>query len=168
MSNKTHRQKHSFDAGRDALYGVRSDKSEDLLSSGTAIGRGHTHDEPSFAAPPSTTRTLTECLGSHTNAFLLSAKGVRFLSGSERNKRGCLAFKRIREIFFLLSAKGSENAQGEFSERGPHRKKFRWGIFPPGNPKTPHTPPKKRKASKRGTFAPLSKGAKGNRQQEDE
>ncbi len=122
------------DAGRDALYGVRSDKSEGLLSSGTAIGRGHTHDEPSFAASPNTMRTLTECLCSHTNAFLLSAKGVRFLSGSERNKRGCFAFKRIRKIIFLLSAKGSENGKGLFSESAPC------------NPKTPHTPTNEKRA----------------------
>ena len=110
---------------------------------------GHTHDEPSFAASPNTTRTLTECLGSHTNAFLLSAKGVRFLSGSERNKRGYLAFKRIRKMFFLLSAKGSENGKGLFSESAPC------------NPKTPHTPTNIIFRTS-GTSAPLSKGAKGN------
>ena len=88
-----------------------------------------------FEVSPNTMRTLIKCLGSHTNAF-------------------------------LLSAKGSENAQGEFSERGPHRKKFRWGIFPPGNPKTPHTPTNGKRA-RGGTVAPLSKGGKGKRQQED-
>ena len=67
-------------------------------------------------------------------AFLLSAKGVRFLSGSEINKRGCLAFKRIRKIFFLLSAKGSENGKGLFSESAPC------------NPKTPHTPTNEKRA----------------------
>ena len=95
---------------------------------------GHTHDEPSFAASPNTMRTLTECPVPHTNAFLLGEKGVRFLSAIEINKSGCLAFKRIRKIFFLLDAKGSENAQGEFSE------------FPTGNPKTPHTPTKGERA----------------------
>ena len=87
--------------------------------------------------------------------FLLSAKGRGFsFLHLERNKGRVLFYERIRKFIFLLSAKGSENAQGEFSE------------FPPRNPKTPHTPPK-RKASKRGTFAPLSKGAKRKRQQED-
>ena len=75
-------------------------------------------------------------------------RGVRFLSGSEINTGGCLAFKRRREIFFLLSAKGSENAQGEFSE------------FPPGNPKTPHTPTNEKRSAEL-SFAPLSKGARG-------
>ena len=55
------------------------------------------HAEQMERACLNTTRALMECLVSHTNAF-------------------------------LLDAKGSENAQGEFSE------------FPPGNPKTPHTP----------------------------
>ena len=95
-------------------------------------------------------RTLIKCLVSHTNAFLLSAKGVRFLSGSEINTSGCLAFKRIRKIFFLLSAKGSENGKGLFSESAPC------------NPKTPHTPANVIFRTS-GTFAPLSKGAKGNR-----
>ena len=40
------------------------------------------HDEQFGRVPPNTTRTLTECPGSHTNAFLLSAKG------SENDKGG--------------------------------------------------------------------------------
>ena len=82
--------------------------------------------------------------------FLLSAKGRGFsFLHLERNKKGCLAFKRISEIFFLLSAKGSENAQGEFSE------------FPPGNPKTPHTPTNEKQA-RREHSPPYLRGQKGN------
>ena len=96
---------------------------------------GHTHDEPSFAAPPNPTRTLTECLGSHTNASLLSAKGRGFsFLDLERNKDRALFYERISKIFFLLSAKGSENGKGLFSESAPC------------NPKTPHTPTKEKRA----------------------
>ena len=77
---------------------------------------------------------------------------ILFLLGTEINKSGCFAFKRKRKFIFLFSAKGSENAQGEFSE------------FPPGNPKTPHTPANVIFRTS-GTSAPLSKGAKGIRQQ---
>ena len=138
------------DAGRDALYGVRSDKSEDLLSSGTAIGRGHTHDEPSFAASPSTTRTLTECLGSHTNAFLLSAKGRGFsFLDFARNKDRALFYERKRKFIFLLGAKGSENGKGLFSESAPC------------NPKTPHTPTNEKQ--ERGEHSPpCLRGQMGN------
>ena len=52
-----------------------------------------------------------------------------------------------RNVAFLLDAKGSENAQGEFSE------------YPPGNPKTPHTPTSERQ-SKENRSPPLSKGGK--------
>ena len=55
---------------------------------------------------------------------------------------------------FLLDAKRNKSAQGEFSE------------FPPGNPKTPHTPAKEKIGAKL-SFAPLSKGAKRKRQQEE-
>ena len=73
--------------------------------------------------------------------FLLSAKGRGFsFLDFERNKDRALFYERIRKMFFLLSAKGSENAQGEFSE------------FPPGNPKTPHTPTKGERA--RGEHPP--------------
>ena len=115
---------------------------------------GHTHDEPSFAASPNTTRTLTECLGSHTNALLLSAKGRGFsFLHFERNKDRALFYERKRKFIFLLSAKGSENDKG--------------GIFrvaPFVNPKTPHTPTNIIFRTS-GTTAPLSKGAKGIRQQ---
>ena len=69
-------------------------------------------------------RTLIKCLVSHTNVF-------------------------------LLDAKGSENAQGEFSE------------FPPGNPKTPHTPTNEKRA-RREHSPPYLRGAKGNRYQAEE
>ena len=78
----------------------------------------------------------------------------------ERNKDEVLFSERISKIFFLLSAKGSENAQGEFSERGPHRKKFRRGIFPPGNPKTPHTPTNEKRA-RREHSPPYLRGQRG-------
>ena len=54
--------------------------------------------------------------------------GLSFLH-LERNQDRALFYERIRKIFFLLSAKGSENDKG--------------GIFrvaPFVNPKTPHTP----------------------------
>ena len=120
---------------------------------------GHTHDEPSFAASPNMTRTLTECLESHTNAFILGAKGRGFsFLHLERNKDKVLFSERIRKIIFLLGAKGSrfsfgrqkkQKRQGEFSE------------FPPApqNSSYPH----RRKASEREKSAPLSKGAKVNR-----
>ena len=77
--------------------------------------------------------------------------GLSFLH-LERNKDKVSFSERIRKFIFLLGAKGSENDKG--------------GIFrvaPFVNPKTPH----KRKAGEKRTFAPLSKGAKGKRQQED-
>ena len=105
-----------------------------------------------FVASPSTTRTLTECLGSHTNAFLLSAKGRGFsFLDLERNQDKVLFSERIRKIFFLLSAKGSENGRGNFPSF-------------PLHPKTPHTPANVIFRTS-GTTAPLSKGAKGIRQQ---
>ena len=55
--------------------------------------------------------------------------------------------ERIREICFLLGAKRNKSGKGLFSESAPC------------NPKTPHTP-HRRKASERGTTAPLSKGAR--------
>ena len=82
-----------------------------------------------FGASPNTTRTLTECPISHTNAFLLYAKASRFSFGRQKKQK----------------------RQGEFSE------------FPPApqNSSYPH----KRKAREKRTTAPLSKGAKWNRQQ---
>ena len=120
---------------------------------GPRVGGGNQdnpRDEPLFAASPNATRTLTECLGSHTNAFLLSAKGARFLSGSEINTSGCFAFKRIRKFIFLLSAKGSENDKG--------------GIFrvaPFVNPKTPHTPIDGKRVRGKNP-PPCLRGQKGN------
>ena len=55
-------------------------------------------------------------------------RGFSFLD-LERNQDRALFYERIRKIFFLLGAKGSENDKG--------------GIFrvaPFVNPKTPHTP----------------------------
>ena len=111
-----------------------------------------------------TTRTLTERLGSHTNAFLLSAKGCGFsFSDFERNKDRALFYERKRKFIFLLSAKGSrfsfgrqkkQKRQGEFSE------------FPPAPQNSSH--PRKRQASEREKPTPLSKGAMGNRWQADE
>ena len=103
-----------------------------------------------FVASPSTTRTLTECLGSHTNAFLLGAKEHGFsFSDLERNQDKVLFSERTRKFIFLLSAKGSENAQGEFSE------------FPPGNPKTPHTPTNEKRARREHSPPPYLRGQRG-------
>ena len=119
-------------------------------------------------------------------SFLLSAKGRGFsFLHFERNKRGCLAFKRISKIFFLLSAKGRgfsflhfernkakvclQADKGIMFSFGRQKKQKRQGAvfrvrpLQPENSSHPH----KRKASKRGTTAPLSKGAKGKRQQEE-
>ena len=80
-------------------------------------------------------RTLIKCLVSHTNAFLLDAKGRGFsFLDFERNKDKVLFSERIRKIIFLLSAKGSENGKGLFSESAPC------------NPKTPHTPTNEKRA----------------------
>ena len=80
-------------------------------------------------------------------SFLLGAKwrGASF-QHLKRNKDKVSFSERKRKFIFLLSAKGSENGKGLFSERGPHRKKFRWGICAPCNPKTPHTPTNEKRA----------------------
>ena len=76
-------------------------------------------------------------------SFLLGAKGRGFsFLDFERNKDRALFSERISKIFFLLSAKGSENDKG--------------GIFrvaPLVNPKTPHTPIDGKRA--RGNNRPL-------------
>ena len=88
---------------------------------------------------------------------LLSAKGRGFsFSDLERNQDKVLFSERIRKIFFLLGAKGSENDKG--------------GIFrvaPFVNPKTPHTPTNGKRVRGKNP-PPLSKGAKRERQQADE
>ena len=83
------------------------------------------------------------------HAFLLSAKGRGFsFLHFERNKDRALFYERIRKIFFLLGAKGSENGKGLFSESAPC------------NPKTPHTPTNGKRA--RGEHSPpYLRGQKG-------
>ena len=61
--------------------------------------------------------------------------------------------ERIREISFLLGAKRNKSGRGNFPSF-------------PLHPKTPHTPTNKIFRTS-GTLAPLSKGGKGKRQQED-
>ena len=81
-------------------------------------------------------------------------RGFSFLH-FERNKDRAVFYERKRKFIFLLSAKGSENDKG--------------GIFrvaPFVNPKTPHTPTNIIFRTS-GTSAPLSKGAKRERQQEE-
>ena len=60
----------------------------------------------------------------------------RFPSGKE----SLSSFWAQKGVDFLLDAKRNKSGKGLFSERGPRRKKFRWGICAPCNPKTPHTP----------------------------
>ena len=68
----------------------------------------------------------------------------------ERNQDKVLFSERIRKIFFLLSAKGSENDKG--------------GIFrvaPFVNPKTPHTPIDGKRVRGKNP-PPCLRGQKGN------
>ena len=62
---------------------------------------------------------------------------------------------------FLLDAKRNKSGKGLFSERGPHRKKFRWGICAPCNPKTPHTPTNENRARGKNP-PPYLRGQKEN------
>ncbi len=64
-------------------------------------------------------------------------------------KAPALNIQAARNVAFLLYAKGSENAQGEFSE------------YPPGNPKTPHTPTSERQ-SEENRSPPYLRGQKRN------
>ena len=79
---------------------------------------------------------------------ILSESGRVFLSSAERNKRGCFVFRADKKDILPF-------------ERKRKRKRQR-GHFPscplckPQNSSYPH----KRKAGKRGMFAPLSKGGK--------
>ena len=119
---------------------------------------GDTHDEPSFAASPNTTRTLTECPVPHTNAFLLGEKGVRFLSAIEINTSGCFAFKRKSEIFFLLSAKGSR-----FSFGRQKKQKRQGAVFRvrPLQPENSSYPPTKEKRARGEQPPPYLRGQRG-------
>ena len=91
-------------------------------------------------------------------------RGFSFLD-FERNKDKVLFSERIREISFLLGAKRNKSGRGNFPSGVPTEKSF-GGVFFPLHPKTPHTPTNKIFRTS-GTLAPLSKGGKGKRQQED-
>ena len=110
-------------------------------------------------------------------SFLLGAKwcGASF-QHLERNKRGCLAFKRIRKIFFLLGAKGSrfsfgrqkkQKRQGAVFRTGSPPKKVSVGYLRPLQPEN-SSYPHKGKDRRKVIVRPLSKGANGKHQQADE
>ena len=74
----------------------------------------------------------------------------------KETKGGCLAFKRISKIFFLLSAKGSRFSFGRQKKQKRQGAVFRVRPLQPENSSYPH----KRNAREREMSAPLSKGAK--------
>ena len=79
---------------------------------------------------------MIKCLGSHTNAFLLDAKGRGFsFLDFERNKDKVLFSERIREISFLLGAKRNKSGRGNFPSGVPTEKSFGGVFFPLGTPK---------------------------------
>ena len=144
MSNKTHRH---GDAGRDALYGVRSDKSEDLLSSGTAIGRGHTHDEPSFAAPPEHDEDFDRVSRLTHKRLPFECKGSKVSFWQRKEQKGVFSFQADKRDILPFERKRKRKRPGGI---------FRVSPWEPQNSSHPH----KGRASKRGTTAPLSKGAR--------
>ena len=112
--------------------------------------------------PPNTTRTLTGCLGSHTNAFLLSAKGRGFsFLDFERNKDKVLFSERIREISFLLGAKRNKSGRGNFPSGVPTEKSFDGVFFPLGTPKL-LIPPQTKYLERAEHSPPYLRGEKGN------
>ena len=75
----------------------------------------------------------------------------------------CLSFgrqKKQKRQGAVFRTGSPPKSKGLFSERGPHRKKFRWGICAPCNPKTPHTPTNE-KRSEELSFAPCLRGQRG-------